>query len=107
MYANAAKSLQTAQCAKLECSNDDDYYKKYFTLSEKEAAGTKRGRVERPKHGRSSLGFSTRAYKVLLSLAFLLLCSIITILVVTYSTFYSTSSSAERLSRQGQHQIHF
>ena len=48
MYANAAKSLQTDPCAKLECSNDDDYYKKYFTLSEKEAAGTKRGRVERP-----------------------------------------------------------
>ena len=33
-----------------------------------------------------------RAYKVLLSLAFLLLCGIITV-PVTYSTFYSTSSA--------------
>ena len=42
-----------------------------------------------------------RAYKVLLSLAFLLLCGIITV-PVTYSTFYSTSSVEcyGRLARQ-------
>lgn len=48
------------------------------------------GWIERQQQ-RSSLGFSTHAYKVLFSLAFLLLCSIITV-PVTYSTSYSTSS---------------